>query len=128
MLTPHTSTPGSEVLQTKYRLLPAALKSNGMDAIRIQTFSIIRTSINFHTNPSGIGFVQDKLLETDKSVFSAFGPNLGHYAGDIIIVFKCEISPHPDANFSIQAATSFASGNAFVLRPWLGKDPGSLDE
>ncbi|CAF4676902.1 unnamed protein product, partial [Rotaria magnacalcarata] len=44
------------------------------------------------------------------------------------IVFKREILHHPDANFSIQAATSFASGNAFVLRPWLGTDPGSLDE
>ncbi|CAF1683366.1 unnamed protein product [Rotaria magnacalcarata] len=59
----------------------------------------------------------------DKSVFSVFGPNLGHYADNIIIVFKREISPHPDANFSIQAATSFVSENAFVLRPWLGHLP-----
>ncbi|CAF1475679.1 unnamed protein product, partial [Rotaria magnacalcarata] len=124
ILTPRTSTPGSEVLQTKYRLLPAALKSNGMDAIRSQTSPITRASINLHTNPSGISFMKDKLLETDKSGFSVFGPNLGHYADDIIIVFKREISPHPDANFSIQAAISFVSGNAFVLRPWLGKDPG----
>ncbi|CAF3890637.1 unnamed protein product, partial [Rotaria magnacalcarata] len=119
---------GSEVLQTKDRLLSAALKSNDMDAIRSQTSAIARASINLHTNPSGIGFTKDKLLETDKSVFSVLGPNLGHYYGDIIIVFKREILHHPDANFSIQAATSFASGNAFVLRPWLGTDPGSLDE
>ncbi|CAF5160457.1 unnamed protein product [Rotaria magnacalcarata] len=95
-----------------------------MDAIRSQTSAITRASINLHTNPSGISFTKDKLLETDKCVFSVFGPNLGHYTDDIIIVFKREISPHPDANFSIQAAISFVSGNAFVLRPWLGKDPG----
>ncbi|CAF4930143.1 unnamed protein product [Rotaria sp. Silwood1] len=75
---------------------------------------IAQESIKLHENPMGIGYVVDRSLGTDKHVFSILGPHLGHYYGDIIIVFKKEIMFHPDANFSIQAGTSFGpSGNAY---------------
>ncbi|CAF2763646.1 unnamed protein product [Rotaria sp. Silwood2] len=118
----------SEVIKTRETFLSRILKENDLDAIRNNALEIARASIKLHMNPSGIGFSKDKDLETDKSVFSILGPNLGHYYGDVIIVFKREILHHPDANFCIQAATSFASGSLFTLRPWWGSDPGSLDE
>jgi hypothetical protein len=52
------------------------------------------------------------------------GLHLGHYYGDIIITFKQEIMFHPDANFSIQAGTTFFSGRTYKNRPW-SKDLGS---
>ncbi|CAM4742999.1 unnamed protein product [Rotaria magnacalcarata] len=118
----------SEVIQTGETFLSRLLKENDLDAIRSNALAIARASMKLHMNPSGIGFSKDKDLETDKSVFSILGPNLGHYYGDVIIVFKREILHHPDANFCIQAATSFASGSVFTLRPWWGTDPGTLDE
>ncbi|CAF5111235.1 unnamed protein product, partial [Rotaria sp. Silwood1] len=76
----------------------------------------------------GIGYVVDRSLGTDKHVFSVLGPHLGHYYGDIIIVFKKEIMFHSDTNFSIQTGTSFGpSGNAYKHRPWL-KDPDNADK
>ena len=117
-----------EVLKTQETLLSRVLKRNDLDAIRNRTSEIAEASIKLHMDPSGIGFAKDKELQTSKSVFTVLGPNLGHYYGDIFIVFKRDIIHHPDADFSIQAATSFASGSAFVLRPWLGTDPGTLDE
>jgi hypothetical protein len=53
---------------------------------------------------------------------------LGHNYGDIFIVFKREILHHPDTNISIQAATTFISGNAYKWRQWLGTDPCTTDE
>ncbi|CAF5053748.1 unnamed protein product, partial [Rotaria socialis] len=77
--------------------------------------------------PTGIKYETDKALGTDKHVFSILGPHLGHYYGDIILVFKSEVMLHPDANFSPQAGTSFASGSTFKHRPWV-KDPGTEPE
>ncbi|CAF3729079.1 unnamed protein product [Rotaria sp. Silwood1] len=104
------------------------LKPNEMEAIKAKTMEIAEASMNLHMNPCGIGFGKDKDLGTDKTVFSILGPHLGHYYGDVFIVFKREILHHPDANFTIQAATSFISGNAFTSRPWLGADPGVHEE
>ncbi|CAF1117327.1 unnamed protein product [Adineta steineri] len=108
--------------------LSHVLKDKDMEAIRIKSNEIAEASINLHMNPSGIGFSKDKDLETDKTVFSILGPHLGHYYGDIFIVFKREILHHPDANFTVQAATSYMSGNAFQLRPWLGAAPDAHEE
>ncbi|CAF5124413.1 unnamed protein product, partial [Rotaria sp. Silwood1] len=99
-----------------------------MEAIKAKTMEIAEASMNLHMNPCGIGFGKDKDLGTDKTVFSILGPHLGHYYGDVFIVFKREILHHPDANFTIQAATSFISGNAFTSRPWLGADSGVHEE
>jgi hypothetical protein len=118
----------SKIIKLEEIFLSSVLKQNDLDAIQNNASEIARASVKLHMNPSGIGFSKDKELETDKSVFSILGPNLGHYYGDVIIVFKRDILHHPDTNFCVQAATSFASGSAFVLRPWLGTDPVSLEE
>ncbi|CAF4345113.1 unnamed protein product, partial [Adineta steineri] len=112
----------------KENLISAAISSNDMDVIRRITMEIAQASIKLHSNPAGIGYSRDVLLGTDRTIFSVLGPHLGHYYGDVVIVFKREILHHPDAEFSIQAGTSFASGNAYSWRPWLGSDPGSDDE
>ncbi|CAF1558378.1 unnamed protein product, partial [Adineta steineri] len=112
----------------KENLISASISSNDMDVIRRITMEIAQASIKLHSNPAGIGYSRDVLLGTDRTIFSVLGPHLGHYYGDVVIVFKREILHHPDAEFSIQAGTSFASGNAYSWRPWLGSDPGSDDE
>nr|ACD54723.1 unknown [Adineta vaga] len=107
-------------IEESEKYLSAVLKEKDLEAIRIKSNEIAEASINLHTNRAGIGYSSDKDLGTDKTVFSILGPHLGHYYGDIFIVFKRDILHHPDANFTIQAATSIISGNAFKLRPWLG--------
>ena len=108
--------------------LASNMKEKEMDIVRSKSMEIASASINLHTNPSGIGYNNDKDLGTDKTVFSILGPHLGHYYGDIFIVFKREILHHPDANFTVQAATSYVSGNAYQFRPWLGKPPDSRED
>ncbi|CAF4515491.1 unnamed protein product [Rotaria sp. Silwood2] len=109
------------------KLIPP-LTDHDINIIHQWSKKIAQESIKLHQNPMGIGYVVDQTLGTDKHVFSILGPHLGHYYGDIIIVFKKEIMFHPDANFSIQAGTSFGpSGNAYKHRSWL-KDPGSGDK
>ena len=75
----------------------------------------------------GIGYDRDSLLKTHRHVFGVLGPHSGNY-GDIYIVFKREILHHPDANFTIQAATSYLSGNCSKWRPWFGTKLTSQDE
>ncbi|CAF4577394.1 unnamed protein product, partial [Didymodactylos carnosus] len=60
-------------------------------------------------------------------VFSILGPHTGQYYGDIVIVFKHELMLHPDANFTVQAATTFNSGITHKFRPWL-QNPGKQEE
>ncbi|CAF1512712.1 unnamed protein product [Rotaria sp. Silwood1] len=95
------------------KLIPP-LTDHDISIIHQWAKKIAQESIKLHENPMGIGYIVDRSLGTDKHVFSILGPHLGHYYGDIIIVFKKEIMFHPDANFSIQAGTSFGpSGNAY---------------
>ncbi|CAF1531382.1 unnamed protein product [Adineta ricciae] len=108
--------------------LSNALSRKDLEAIRIKSDEIAEASINLHTNRAGIGYSSDKHLGTDKTVFSIMGPHLGHYYGDIFVVFKRDILHHPDANFTVQAATSIVSGSAFDLRPWLGTHPVTIEE
>ncbi|CAF1593299.1 unnamed protein product, partial [Adineta ricciae] len=78
------------------------------------------TSAQLDVNPTGIGYSVDNSLNTDKQIFTVVGPHLGHYYGDIFLVFKREIMLHPDSHMSIQAATTFGpSMNAYRFRPWL---------
>ena len=97
------------------------------DAVKTKAIEIARASIELSSNPAGIGYDKDKALGTDKHIFSVLGPHYGHYYGDIIILFKREILHHPDTDFALQAATSYASGHCYNWRPWLGTDPGTLD-
>ncbi|CAF4446752.1 unnamed protein product, partial [Adineta steineri] len=101
----------SDNLKKEENILSAIINSKDIEAL----------------HPAGIGFDKDKNLRTDKTVFSILGPHLGHYYGDVCIVFKREILHHPDANFSMQAATFYPSGHAYTLRPWLGTAPSSND-
>ncbi|CAF0884471.1 unnamed protein product [Adineta ricciae] len=117
-----------DTVRKKENKLSGTIPSNDMRALRSKAIDIARASIKLHSDPAGIGYASDKALGTDKLVFSILGPHMGHYYGDIIIIFKREILHHCDANFSMQAATSFVSGRAYTMRPWLGKDPGSTAE
>jgi uncharacterized protein (TIGR02452 family) len=116
------------IIKTEEVYFSSLIKKDEVDAMRTTAIQIADASINLHTNPSGIGYDKDKDLGTDKTVFSILGPHLGHYYGDVFIVFKRGILHHPDTNFSIQAATSYVTGSAYHMRPWIGPDPGSHDE
>ncbi|CAF0743165.1 unnamed protein product [Adineta steineri] len=118
----------SDNLKKEENILSAIINSKDMEALRGKTIEIAQASIKLHSDPAGIGFDKDKNLRTDKTVFSILGPHLGHYYGDVCIVFKREILHHPDANFSMQAATFYPSGHAYTLRPWLGTAPSSNDQ
>ncbi|CAF1122915.1 unnamed protein product [Rotaria sordida] len=116
------------IIRRKENKLSKTISKNDLNALRTKAIEIAQASIKLHSDPAGIGHPPDKALGNDKLVFSILGPHLGHYYGDVIIVFKREILHHPDANFSVQAATSFASGNAYTWRPWLGNDPKDVAE
>lgn len=116
------------IIKKKEIKLSKTMSKNNVNALRTKAIEIAQASIKLHSDPAGIGHPPDKALGTDKLVFSILGPHLGHYYGDVIIIFKREILHHPDANFSVQAATSFASGNAYTWRPWLGSDPKDVPE
>ncbi|CAF5001073.1 unnamed protein product, partial [Rotaria sp. Silwood1] len=114
----------TSVLENK---LKTSLNHKELETIHRCTSNIAQASINLHSKPMGIGYDADQKLGTDKQVFSILGPHRGTYYGEIVIIFKQEIMLHPDANFSIQAATSFDSGNAYTNRPWL-TDPVDSDK
>ena len=126
-LPPHPpSKSNSNTIKEKENILLSTLPSNDLNALKTKAIEIAEASIKLHSNPAGIGYPTDKDLGTDKHIFSILGPHLGHYYGDVFIVFKREILHHPDADFSIQAATSFVSENVYKLRPWLGTDPTEI--
>ncbi|CAF3704753.1 unnamed protein product [Rotaria sp. Silwood1] len=113
------------IVNVKETQLKLFLKADEIATIRAHATEITQASLRLHSNPMGIGHGPDETLGTNRHVFSILGPHLGHYYGDVFIVFKRELIYHPDTNFSIQAATTFgASTNAYKMRPWL-KDPGS---
>lgn len=118
------STDYDTAIRIQERILKGILKPEEIDRIRNLTIDVTEASWNLNHSPTGLGHAPDKKLGTDKHVFSILGPNLGHYYGDIIIVFKSELMLHPDTNFSPQAATSFFSGQTFNHRPWV-QDPGN---
>ena len=117
----------SPEIKNKEVILSSILSPDDMKAIKTTATNIAQASIKLHSNPAGIGYKPDQDLGTNKNVFSILGSHSGQY-GDIFIVFKRDILHHPDANFTIQAATSYASGNAFKWRPWLGPIPNSKDQ
>ncbi|CAF3595962.1 unnamed protein product, partial [Rotaria socialis] len=117
-----------ELIKNKEVILSNILSEDEITTIKTKAIEIAQASIKLHSNPAGIGHPPDKELGTNRNVFTVLGPHLGHYYGDVFLVFKREILHHPDANFSIQAATSYASGNCFKWRPWLGKEMAVKDE
>ncbi|CAF1635218.1 unnamed protein product, partial [Rotaria sp. Silwood1] len=117
-----------DLIKSKEVILSNVISLEEINTIKTKAIEIAQASIKLHSNPAGIGYERDKDLGTNKSVFSVLGPHLGHYYGDVFIVFKREILHHPDANFSLQAATSYASGNCFSWRPWLRSDSTSNDD
>ena len=75
-----------------------------------------------------IDFGVDKEIGTDKTVFCVHGPNMGNYGdAEVAIVFKDEISRHPDAFLTPVAAMGYYQGwyikNSRVGtdRPWAGE-------
>ena len=117
----------NETVRKQEKVLGAIIKPQGVDTIKKCAVDIAEASWNLHHAPAGLGHKPDKALGTDKHIFAILGPHLGHIYGDIFLVFKSELMLHPDANFSPQAATSFASARTFRSRPWT-KDPGSDSE
>lgn len=104
------------------KLKESCLDEGQIDSIRKLSVAVAKSSLSIYQCRPGIQHGADKDFGTDKHVFAILGPNLGHRYGDIMILFKREIMQHPDANFSIQAATTFGSGRAYKWRPWLS-DP-----
>ena len=104
--------------------LQSSISDADLNAIRTWTIKIAQASIQIVNNPMGIGYEVDRVMETDKHVFSILGPHCGHYYGDIVVLFKQEILLHPDTNFSAQAATRFHSAKIYPDRPWV-QDRGS---
>ena len=84
------------------------------------TIEIARASTKISFNSLGISCSSDVKWETNKHVLSILGPYLDNKDDDIILVFKREILHHPDANFSIQASSSYRSGRCYQCQPWLG--------
>ncbi|CAF1175267.1 unnamed protein product [Adineta steineri] len=113
-----------ETICKEERFLKSMLKAEEIDRIRKRAIDIAEASWNLQGDPTGIKYAPDKVLGTNKHIFSILGAHFGHYYGDIFLVFKNEVMLHPDANFSPQAATTFNSGRTFSCRPWV-KDPGS---
>ena len=112
-------------LRQKEKVLRSSLTSADIQVIRALTVDIVNASLQLLSIPTGIGYEPDRELGTDKHVFAVLGPHAGYYYGDIFLVFRHELMCHPDANFSIQAATTFGkSENAYRFRPWL-KNPGT---
>ncbi|CAF4422869.1 unnamed protein product [Rotaria sp. Silwood2] len=111
-----------QLIKNKEVILSSILSQDDMETIKTTSIEIAQASIKLHSNPAGLGNAPDQELGTNKNVFSILGPHLGHYYGDIFIVFKREILHHPDASFSIQAAITYALGQCFQWRPWLGND------
>ncbi|CAF1358055.1 unnamed protein product, partial [Didymodactylos carnosus] len=107
------------VISTHENSLKYFLSENDIKTIKYKTIEIARDSIKLNQNQMGIGYNLDIELGTNQHVFSILGPHTGHYYGDIVIVFKPELMLHPDSNFTIQAATTFLSGNTHKSRPWL---------
>ena len=101
------------------RMLKAMMKEEELNTIEKCARDIAEASWNLHHSRTGIGYAPDKVLGTDKHVFSILGPHLGHYYGDIFLVFKPELMLHPDTNLSPQAGTSFNSARTFVHRSWI---------
>ena len=104
--------------------LQSSISDADLNAIRTWTIKIAQASIQIVNNPMGIGYEVDRVMETDKHVFSILGPHCGYYYGDIVVLFKQEILLHPDTNFSAQAATRFHSTKIYPDRPWV-QDRGS---
>jgi hypothetical protein len=125
--------PGSaalaNIIQKNENILSRGMSPGDIDVIKAKAIEIAQASIKLHTNPAGIDHAPAKELGTHKRVFSILGPHLGHYYGDVFIVFKREILHHPDADYSTVAAVTYAhSGNAYRWCPWLGPAPDDLKE
>ncbi|CAF1126012.1 unnamed protein product [Didymodactylos carnosus] len=125
---PNNNISVSSSVDTTRTILGYNLASRNVDMIREKTIEIAEASIKLSRTLAGIGYEQDKRLGTNKQVFSILGPHTGTYYGNVVIVFKRDILHHPDANFTTQAATSFASGKIYEYRPWLGPDPNTLED
>ena len=90
LITGTTPTLQSQISTTAQRLkIPAALVPNLMS--RLQRIAHVVT----HHQYKGIGYAVDKIMGTDKHVFSIVGPHTGAYYGDIILVLRSEIMHHP---------------------------------
>ena len=126
--TSYTNDEHKDYVTKKETKISMMITSEELTALRTKSTEVAEASIKLQKNPSGIGYDKDKCLGTDRLVFSILGPHYGHYYGDVIIVFKREILHHPDTNFTMQAATSFASASSYRCRPWLGADPGAEDQ
>ncbi|RUP52377.1 hypothetical protein BC936DRAFT_145525, partial [Jimgerdemannia flammicorona] len=89
---------------------------------------LVKATRDLATNPEGIQYDVDKLMGTNKQVFSILGPHTGHYYGDIILLFKPDIMNHPQSNISPNAATAFWSGREANNRPFMPTGKPKSDE
>eukprot|EP01006_Ploeotia_vitrea_P048918 TRINITY_DN67287_c6_g2_i1.p1 TRINITY_DN67287_c6_g2~~TRINITY_DN67287_c6_g2_i1.p1 ORF type:complete len:857 (-),score=74.44 TRINITY_DN67287_c6_g2_i1:113-2683(-) len=69
----------------------------------------------------GIHNPTDKILGTDKQIFSVLGFNNDTHSksyGNVQIVINRDVLHHPDTNVTITAATSINTGRTYHARPW----------
>ena len=124
-----TPAPVLKFTEEKKNSLTAVIGQNDdMKALNDISIRLAKDSHDLHSKSRGIGYGPDEILQTNRQVFNILGPHLGSHYGNIVIVFRREVLHHSDANFSIQSATSYHSGNAFQWRPCLGKNPGAQNE
>jgi uncharacterized protein (TIGR02452 family) len=67
---------------------------------------------------TGIGYVKDEEIQTNKQIFSIIGHHNGYHYGGIVFVLSQNIMHHPDFSMTPNAGTSFISGSALGNRPW----------
>ena len=118
---PHPHPHPQELIKSKQGILSTQIDNpKHMEKISTKTKEIAEASMKLNLNKAGIGYEVDKKLGTNKNIFSILGPHTGHYYGDVVLLLKREILHHPDANFTLQAGTSYFSGNCYDWRPWFG--------
>jgi uncharacterized protein (TIGR02452 family) len=116
----------AELIKRKEGILSTQINNlKDMEIIRAKTRQIAEASMKLNLNKAGIGYHNDIKVGTNKTIFSILGPHAGHYYGDVVLIFKREILHHPDVNYTLQAATSYVSGNCYDWRPWLDTNPKS---
>lgn len=79
-------------------------------------------------NMRALNFGVDQEMGTDRMVFAIHGPNMGKYGGaEVAIVFRPEISRHPDFFMTPVAAIGYHDGwyvenpRVGTDRPWVGE-------
>jgi hypothetical protein len=84
-----------EDLKIASKSINIIVKPEEQQQLRQTAIAIAEAAILLSKSPMGIGYDVDKVLGTNKQVFSILGPHTGGHYGDIIFLFKQELMFHP---------------------------------